>query len=90
MPKSDLDSVISDHIKMMESCDPCSSEYSALVRDLAILEETRQKSRVSSRVDPNTVLSALTSLLSIGAVLHYERIGVIASKAFSLATRLRF
>lgn len=68
--------------------DPASERYTASIRNLETLERIRKKSLLE-RIDPNQVIAASASLGGIFAILRYEKMGVIASKAFSLISKIR-
>lgn len=72
----------------LDSEDPMTPEYTAAVKNLETIEKLKKKS-LFERIDPNQVIGAAASLGGIFAVLHYERMGVIASKAFSLIAKIR-
>ena len=87
--EKNIDTLIKELVETMNDMDPVSEEYHAACRDLEILRKTHPEPEVRAKVNPNTVISAGASLTGILAVLHYERVAIVASKAFSLVSKIR-
>ena len=86
--KTSIDDLVDQTIRHLDANDPSSPEYTAAVNNLKTLESIKPK-KLKDRLDPNVVVSAVSSLGGIAMVLKYEKVGVIASKAFSLVPKLR-
>ena len=63
------------------------NEYSKTINYLEKLYRVRGESSPRP-IDPNIVVSAVTSILGIVMILSYERLGIITSKAMSLVRRV--
>lgn len=68
--------------------DPASERYTASIRNLETLERLRNKGFLEC-IDPNQIIGAVASIGGIFAILKFEKIGVISSKAFSLISKIR-
>ena len=69
--------------------EPGSAEYLRVLDGLKELSNVREADKAHRTVDANTVASIFGSLLSIGLVMHYEELHVIATKAWGLIGRIR-
>lgn len=75
-----LDFLIQALEKEMEVSDPTTEDYAKLLDRYEKLTRLRREG-VKSRVDPNTVIVAAGNLVGILAMLNFEKLGVITSKA---------
>ena len=67
--------------------DPESEEYAKImnrVKELSALNASEHKPDEKKKLDPNTILVVTANLLGIVAILAYEHVHPVASKAFSL------
>lgn len=83
-----VDSLIDNALVSLDLTDVTSPEYTAGVNNLKTLESLKPK-KLRDRVDPNVVISAVSSLGGMAMVLKHEQVAVIASKAFQLVPKLR-
>ena len=80
---------LSDQIRMTLDCaDPTSPEYTAAVDNLKTIESMKPK-KLHQKIDPNVVISAVGSLAGIAAILKFEKVGVIATKALGFIPKIR-
>ena len=87
---SPIDAAINRHLDEMKYWGPDEPEYHQLISDLRVLGEVKSNiDPASPKFDKNSLVAAGSSLAGILAVLHFEKIGVVASKAFTLVTKLR-
>lgn len=85
--KSQLDEIIEElQSEILNVLDPQSDEYEKAVHNLETLYQIKRDREVSKEA----VLGAGSNLMGILAVLNFERIGVITSKAFTLVRNIRF
>lgn len=81
---------LSDHaIDLADHLDPASDEYSRIIKNLETIEGMRADQRKYTRITPDAILGAGASLGGILAVLHYEQLHPVASKAFGLITKIK-
>ena len=67
--------------------DPETDEYAAIMRNiqgLSDINKSDHKPDEKKKLDPNTILVVGANLLGIVAILAYEHVHPVASKAFSL------
>lgn len=84
---SALDEAISDVYSEMKGFTAETDEYAAMVKQLTKLEKLRHSNRIQPSLD--TVLIVGGNLLGIVAILHYEKTGVVVSKALNLLMKIR-
>ena len=70
----------------MSDLDPSSEGYSSAVKNLEILAKAEF---TKDHLSKDSILAATTSVGGIVAILQYERLNVITTKAFSLLTKVR-
>lgn len=91
-PKPKRKLTINDEIqhllRFMEKATIGSEEYESAARSLKDLCEARSKEDASFPVSPNTLVLAGTSFFELLAVLNYEQLHVLATKAFGLVRRV--
>ena len=67
--------------------DPETDEYATIMRriqELSNLNKSEHKPDEKKKLDPNTIIVVAANLLGIVAILAYEHVHPVASKAFSL------
>lgn len=75
-------------IEELKKHDPGSNEYNQISDQIVKLYSIPTPSTYD-RVSKDTMVNAGAQLLGIFAILNYERLGVITSKAFSIISRIR-
>jgi hypothetical protein len=75
-------------LTVMSGSDPRSTEYVTGVKNILVLTEAKDKS-LSRKINANTVLTAATNFGGILAILSYENIHVISTKALGFVAKLR-
>jgi len=81
---------IEDHLDYMSTLDPASEEYAVAVNQLSVLAGAKVGIEPASPpVDKAAIVSAGSSLAGILLVMNFERLSIIATKAFGLITRIR-
>nr|DAK38940.1 MAG TPA: hypothetical protein [Caudoviricetes sp.] len=87
---SPLSQRIEDHLNYMSKLDPASEEYAVAVNQLSVLAGAKVGIEPASPpVDKAALVSAGSSLAGILLVMNFERLSIIATKAFGLITRVR-
>lgn len=74
--------------KELDLLDVTSENYTTGINNLKTIESMKRP-KLQDKVDPNVVISALSSIGGILAVLHFEKLGMVASKAFGLISKIR-
>lgn len=69
----------------LDMVDPSSEEYTTAVKNL----ETLSRIKSGSKINKDTLIGAGANLIGIFAVLNFERIGVVTSKAFGMIRHIR-
>lgn len=81
---------IEDHLDYMATLDPAGEEYAIAVNQLSVLAGAKVGIEPASPpVDKAALVSAGSSLAGILLVMNFERLSIIATKAFGLITRVR-
>lgn len=83
-----IDSVIADVRKKLEGFSPDSDEFAACIKQLDTLYKMRSYDK-DNRVNVNTLIAAGANLLGIVAILSFERVNVITSKAIGFVVKSR-
>lgn len=83
--KKILDVEIERVVKKLGDLDPTSQEYKDVVDNLKVLTEVKGK----PRVDLNNVGTNLTTLIGMSMIMGWERMHVIATKAFTWVARAK-
>lgn len=86
--RTKLEKEIDSVLEAMSSLDPCTNEYTTMANNLVRLKEAQAKEAVS-HFDWTPVISGGIALVQILAVLNYEKLDVISSKAFGFVGRGR-
>lgn len=81
-----LDSEIGHIFDCLKGIDPTTEEYVVAVQNLKTLYEARSKKRAAI-VEWETVLAVAGNLIGILAILQFERLNVVSSRALSLIIR---
>lgn len=81
-----IDASIDKALTELDYYEVSSAEFTAGAKNIETLAAAK-KNLDARRLSPEAILSAGVSFASVLAVLHFEKAGVITSKAFSIATR---
>lgn len=73
--------------KMAEIDDPADQQYQKLNETLVSLHKLKESETSHKRVSRDQILAATVHLLGIVAIINYERIHVISSKAGSMVLK---
>lgn len=84
-----LDLEIERLTEALNKYEPGSPEYLRVLDAVKELSAVREAEKAHRTIDANTVANIAGSLLSIGLVMHYEDLHVIATKAWGLIGRIR-
>jgi len=83
--KSEIKQEKDDLIARMRNMDPSSKEYTFMLGLVERLDTLEHKKQVS----PDTIVTGMFILIEMGAIMHYEQLGVITTKAFQRLSRWR-
>lgn len=83
-----LDAAIADLFEEMKVVTSDDDEYIAAVTQLTELYKLRELTKPKS-ISPDVVLTVAGNLVGILAILHFERVNVITSKALGFVLKLR-
>lgn len=72
-------------ISVMETVDPTDENYATMAANLVKLSQAKTQ----REVDPNVVISAVSSIVGILSIISYEHLHVITSKAISFVAKTR-
>lgn len=75
-------------LKEAELHDPASEDYTTIARNVETLAKAKALGD-SKKLSKDAILGAATSLAGIVAVLQYERLAVVSSKAFGLIMKVK-
>lgn len=71
------------------SLDPAEEIFHRVVQDIETLHRIkREDKRAKFVVDPDQVLATVGTITSLALVLNYERLHVVATKAFTMVPKL--
>lgn len=84
-----LDAAISDVLVTLNSLDESSEEYNVASDQLVKLMKLKNEVTHSWRPSPDALVGAAGSILSVILILHYEKLGVITSKAVSFVSKMK-
>lgn len=90
-PSHELDATITNLITEVNVESDAETEL-ALANAVKVLMEARTADKASSKkpsVSPDTIVSVAASILSIGLIMHYEKMNVITTKAFTLIPKIK-
>jgi hypothetical protein len=83
-----LDLVLEKLFIALDDLTPGTKEYSAVADEVSKLYELK-KIDSSRRVSPDTIAVIVANLAGIAIIIGHERLHVIATKAFSMITKLK-
>ena len=83
-----FDEVIEGALNQIQSYDVFSKEYADGVANLLKLAQAKDSARDQPKIQWEVLVSAGASLAGILAVLNFEKLGVITTKAFALIPKL--
>lgn len=75
-------------IEKMRQTEPASEQYTAMVKNLEVLEKAKSHEKDRS-ISPDVALTVGGNLLGILAVLNFERLGVVTSKAIGMVLKAK-
>lgn len=75
-------------IEKMRQTAPDSEQYTTMVKNLEVLEKAKSHEKDKS-ISPDVALTVGGNLLGILAVLNFERLGVVTSKAIGLVLKAK-
>jgi len=81
-----VDDVVDTLLSQMQDRTPDSPEFADYLTYLERMDKLRNTNK-RARVSPDTVVLAVCNLAGILAVLHYEKLDVITSKAMNLVIK---
>lgn len=89
MKKTDpIQQTIEAALKEAELHDPSSEDYTTFARNVETLAKAKALGE-SKKLSKDAILGAVTSMAGIVAVLQYERLAVVSSKAFGLIMKVK-
>lgn len=88
MKTDPIQETIEAALEEAELLDPSSEGYTTIVRNVETLAKAKALGD-SKKISPDAILGAATSIAGIIAVLQYERLAVISSKAFGLIMKVK-
>lgn len=88
MKTDPIQETIEAALKEAELHDPASEDYTTIARNVETLAKAKALGE-SKKLSKDAILGAATSLAGILAVLHYERLAVVSSKAFGLIMKIK-
>lgn len=89
---SDLETLITNHIAVMDGIGPETEEYTVQANNLKTLMETRKiEAEIEKpwRPSADTVVSVAGSIIGIVAILTFEKANVITTKSLSFVPKIR-
>lgn len=84
-----LDTVIGQLYSELAGFEGHEDEYDKTSSQIVKLEKLRHELRVGDKISKETWATLGANILGLFMVLHYEKLGVITSKAFSMISKLR-
>lgn len=84
-----LDQAISDILTAMNGLPKDSKEYDAASDQLVKLMKLKRENNPSWRPSPDALVGAAGSVLGIIMILHFEKVGVVTSKALSFVRQMK-
>lgn len=89
--ESEFDKEVDAILRRLSDVDPATDEYQKLCESLNRIADIRDRmNRKKKSVSPDTMALIVANLAGIIIVLGYEQGHIIASKAFSMISKLRF
>lgn len=83
-----IDLATEELIEKLRSLDPSTEQYSAAVKNLEVLEKAKSHKKDMS-ISPDVALTVGGNLVGILAVLNFERLGVVTSKAIGMVLKAK-
>ncbi len=84
-----LDEAISDILTEMNGLNADTEEYADAADQLVKLMKLKRELNPSWRPSPDALVGAAGSVLGIILILHFEKLGVITSKALSFVGKMK-
>jgi hypothetical protein len=84
-----LDEAISDILTELNGLNADDEKYAAASDQLVKLMKLKNDITPSWRPSPDALVGAASSVLGIILILHYEKLGVITSKALSFVGKMK-
>lgn len=84
-----LDTVITELYSEIAGFEGHEDEYDKTSSQIVKLEKLRHELRAGDKISKETWANVGANLLGILLVLHYEKLGVVTSKAFGFISKLR-
>ena len=87
----ELDTAIESLILELAGTEETAEEYSTVVTSLKTLMELRSADRTANRkptVSPDVIGAVAGNLLGILSILHYEKAGIVTSKALGFVRKI--
>lgn len=84
-----LDAAISDVLTEMNGLNADTEEYAAAADQLIKLMKLKKEMNPSWRPSPDALVGAAGSIIGILFILHFEKLGVITSKALSFVGKMK-
>lgn len=82
-----IDASIDKALTEMDYYEASSEEFTRAARNIETLAKAKSELD-SKRISSDAVLGAVGSFGTVLLVLHFEKLGVVTSKAFSIATKI--
>lgn len=79
-----LETVLENAISELAGHDPDSDEYAKILKQIETIHGMTTSDKKKPSIDPNTALVVAGNLVGVIAVISYERLHVIGSKAVGL------
>lgn len=83
-----IDLATEELIEKLRSLDPTTEQYSAAVKNFEVLEKAKSHKKDMS-ISPDVALTVGGNLVGILAVLNFERLGVVTSKAIGMVLKAK-
>lgn len=83
-----IDVAIDEVLEEMRALNPASDAYTAMAKNLETLEKARAQHR-AKRPTGDQVLGVVANVAGMVMILNYEKVGIIATKAFSILPKVR-
>lgn len=84
-----LDKCIDDLLDQLDAMTGSEEDYSNTADQLIKLMELKKKHNPSWRPSPDALIGGGVSILGILLVLHYEKLGVVTSKALGFIGKMK-
>jgi len=81
-----FDAEVDRVLDLMSNMKPSTDDYKKTVESLKTLCEARSK-KSALLIEPETIITALSSILGIVLILQHERLNVVTSRAISFVRK---